>query len=76
MRRRGLSADVVSRVLTAPDQRWVIRPGREVLQAKVVMGVPPELYLVRVFVDVEPMPNEVVTAYRTSKIDKYWRREP
>jgi hypothetical protein len=33
-------------------------------------------YLVRVFVDVDRSPAEVVTAYRTSKIDKYWRTEP
>lgn len=33
-------------------------------------------YLIRVFVDVDLMPVEVVTAYRTSKIEKYWRTEP
>jgi len=26
-------------------------------------------------VDVDRSPAEVVTAYRTSKIDKYWRRQ-
>jgi len=30
---------------------------------------------VRVFVDVDRRPAEVVTAYRTSKIGKYWREE-
>jgi hypothetical protein len=29
-----------------------------------------------VFVDVAHTPAEVVTAYRTSKIAKYWRDEP
>jgi hypothetical protein len=29
--------------------------------------------LVRVFVDVDRKPAEVVTAYRTSRIAKYWR---
>ena len=33
-------------------------------------------YLVRLFVDVDRAPAEVVTAYRTSKIEKYWRSEP
>jgi hypothetical protein len=33
-------------------------------------------YLVRVFVDLDRRPPEVVTAYRTSRIGKYWRREP
>jgi hypothetical protein len=32
-------------------------------------------YLVRVFVDVDRSPAEVITVYRTSKIDKYWRSE-
>ena len=29
-------------------------------------------YLVRVFVDVDRSPAEVVTVYRTSNIAKYW----
>jgi len=28
-----------------------------------------------VFVDIDRQPPEVVTAYRTSKIEKYWRAE-
>jgi len=31
-------------------------------------------FLLRVFVDVQRRPPEVITAYRTSKIAKYWRR--
>ena len=37
---------------------------------------PGKTYVVRVFVDVDRRPNEVVTAYRSSQIAKYWRREP
>ena len=40
------------------------------------MGTAPREYLVRVFVDLDRDPPEVVTVYRTSKIDKYWRAEP
>ena len=39
------------------------------------MGDPLKDYVIRVIVDVDRTPNEVVTAYRTSKIDKYWRHE-
>jgi hypothetical protein len=39
------------------------------------MGRPARVYLVRVFVDVDREPPEVVTAYRTSKLAKYWRAE-
>ena len=39
------------------------------------MREPGVKYLVRVVVDVDRNPAEVVTAYRTSKIAKYWREE-
>jgi hypothetical protein len=39
------------------------------------MESPARVYLVRVFVDVDREPPEVVTAYRTSKLAKYWRAE-
>jgi len=72
--RRGIDEALVRRVLQAPDQRDVIRPGRNVFQSRV--EIEGRMYLVRVFVDVDRDPAEVVTAYRTSKIDKYWRTEP
>jgi hypothetical protein len=31
------------------------------------------VYLLRVVVDVDRRPAEVVTAYRTSRVSKYWR---
>lgn len=43
---------------------------RALLQAEKEHGA----YLLRVFVDVDRDPPDVVTAYRTSKIEKYWRR--
>lgn len=33
-------------------------------------------YLVRVVVDVNCQPAEVVTVYRTSRVAKYWRERP
>lgn len=52
-----------------------VRLGRDLLQSRVAMGFPARVYLVRVFVDVDSQPARVVTAYRTSKIAKYWRTE-
>jgi hypothetical protein len=43
------------------------------LQSRVVFEGGP--CLVRVFVDVDRTPAEVVAVYRTSKIAKYWRHE-
>jgi hypothetical protein len=73
MSRRGLTEEIVRRVLSEPEQRDEVRRGRHVVQARVEMGELNKTYLVRVFVDIDRTPPEVVTAYRTSKIDKYWR---
>ena len=71
--RRGLDIDVINRVLSAPEQIHEVRNGRIVLQSIVSLGESPRDYLIRVFVDTDREPHEVVTAYRTSKISKYWR---
>ena len=76
MKRRGISEDVVRAVLKVPEEQREVRPGRVVLQARVRMNDPAKTYLVRVFVDVDRDPAEVVTVYRTSKISKYWRQQP
>lgn len=75
MSRRGLNEEIVRGILGSPEQGIEIRPGRVVLQSRVSMGEPSKTYLVRVFVDIDREPAEVVTVYRTSKIDKYWRVE-
>ena len=72
--RRGIGVEVVGEVLQRPGERIEIRNGREVWQAILLLGAPPRPYLVRVVVDVDREPREVVTAYRTSKIRKYWRQ--
>ena len=72
MRRRGIDASLVRKVLTAPEQRLAVRLGRVMLQSR--FEIEGKWYLIRVFVDVDREPAEIVTAYRTSKIDKYWSR--
>ena len=49
------------------QQRSDVRPGRAVLQS--VVEIRGSRYLVRVLIDVDRSPPEVVTAYRTSKLD-------
>ncbi len=71
--RRGLSEEAVRAILLSPEQRIEVRPGRVVLQSKVLLELPGTVFLLRVFVDVDRHPAEVVTAYRTSKVEKYWR---
>ena len=73
MQRRGISETLVAAVLRAPGQRRTARPGRDVFQALIDVGDPPTSYVVRIFVDIDRVPAEVVTVYRSSKVSKYWR---
>jgi hypothetical protein len=70
---RGLSEDAIRAILAAPEQGFELRPGRVVLQSKISSGQAAKTFLIRVFVDIDRTPAEVVTAYRTTKIAKYWR---
>jgi hypothetical protein len=74
IRRRGIDDGAIRRVLAAPEQRHAVRPGRDVLQSRIALAG--KTYLLRVFVDLDRDPAEIVTAYRTSRIAKYWRVEP
>lgn len=51
--RRGLSPDIIRRVVEAPEQTEEIRPGRIVAQSRIQMGNDAKIYSIRVFVDVD-----------------------
>ena len=73
LKRRKLSEEAIDGILKNPEQRLEVRSGRVVVQSRVQeFG---SEYLVRIFVDIDRVPAEVVTAYRTSKVVKYWRDE-
>lgn len=65
IKKRGIAVEQVRMVLAHPDDVMNVRPGRVVAQG-IVGG-----RLLRVFVDVDRSPPAVVTAYLTSKIEKY-----
>jgi hypothetical protein len=71
--RRGIDEAIIRNVAQAPEQVLPVRPGREVRQARISFPPDGAVYLVRVFVDVGLGGDVVVTVYRTSKIEKYWR---
>jgi hypothetical protein len=73
MARRQTRKEDVANVLAAPEQIEIVRQGRNVYQSRIKAGKPPQRYLLRVLIDVDHEPAEVVTVYRTSKITKYWR---
>ena len=72
MKRRGITREEVIMILSSPDQAIEVEAGRVVLQSLIKRGDPSQAYLLRVFVDIDRQPAEIVTAYLTSKINKYW----
>jgi hypothetical protein len=73
MQRRGITEKDVREIIRNPGQIEDVRPGRVIMQSCILAGKPEKEFLLRVFVDVSEDNYEVVTVYRTSKIDKYWR---
>jgi len=71
IRRRGITIAQVDAVVSHPEQRWEVRPGRHVLQSRLATEEAGQLYLLRLFPDADRDPPEVVTVYRTSKVGKY-----
>jgi hypothetical protein len=76
MTRRRITEAEVAKVLSAPEQTESVHVGRAFYQSRIEIGNPPKTYLLRVLVDIDRKPPEVVTAYRTSKVEKYWRVKP
>ena len=76
MRRRDIPASLVQRALLQPESRYDVRPGRIVVQSTPWLTDRGKMILLRVFLDVDRDPPEVVTVYKTGKIAKYRRIGP
>ncbi|MBI4602142.1 MAG: DUF4258 domain-containing protein [Planctomycetes bacterium] len=70
MRRRGIREAQVVGVVRLPGQVVPSRKGRHVYQAKIASGK----MLLRVVVREDTSAYHVITAYKTSKVAKYWKR--
>ncbi len=68
--RRNIRMEDIEQVLNRPQQIISVRPGRKIYQSIVDMN--DKQYLLRLIVD-EEIPPVLVTVYRTSKIQKYWK---
>jgi hypothetical protein len=75
---RGLHRALVDEIIARPEGSLRVRPGRFVLQARRPDAARGEVYLVRVFIDVQPGSRTavVVTAYRTRRFGKYGSPPP
>ena len=70
--RRGIPRDLLDQVLQNPQQILPERDGKKIYQSQVEFGGS-KLFLLRAIVNDAVEPAVVVTVYRTSKIEKYWR---
>lgn len=68
--RRGIPLSLIESVLEKPDQIVTERGAAKAYQSK--REIDGKMFLLRVVVDDSADPAVVVTAYRTSKIAKYW----
>jgi len=70
--RRKLSKELLLAVVDKPQQILPARNGLECRQSRFVDESSGKEYLLRIFVNSKRKPKVVVTAYKTSKIEKYW----
>lgn len=74
MARRQIPRAWLDSVPENPEQRVPEPGGKEILQSRFESG-DGRIYLVRAVVATDRDPPVVVTVYRTSKVEKYWRAE-
>ena len=76
MSRRGIPLELVKVVMDRPEQRLIdgSRTGRWIYQSRLPFEGG-RMYLLRVVVAEQEQPPLIITAYRTSKIEKYWSAE-
>jgi len=72
MERRNIPEAAVKAILSQPEQVVPGKDNRTIYQSRLDNEVG-KTYLIRVFVEGTLDPPMVVTVYRTSKIQKYWR---
>lgn len=71
--RRGIPLSLVESVLANPQQIVSEKEGRKAYQSQVEFGGG-RIFLLRVIVADDVQPMVVITVYRTSRIEKYWRQ--
>ncbi len=72
MTRRNILRAVVEGILNSPEQIVPGRENRTIYQSR-LDNEEGGVYLIRVIVDIDRDPPLVITVYRTSKVQKYWR---
>ena len=72
IRARALSLEDVMQTCLYPEQTLSGRKGRKIAQRKFLNSMNKKHYIIRVIFEESVDEIKVVTAYKTSKIKKYW----
>jgi hypothetical protein len=73
LRRRRIPEKLLNETLHAPQQVVAGKKGRSVYQSKLDFGRN-KMFLLRAIVADQADPAVVITVYKTSRIEKYWRK--
>jgi len=73
IKERNISENLVKETLANPDQLIEGTKGRKIAQKRYFDSLKNKEYLIRVIFKEEKSSRTGVTAYKTSKIKKYWR---
>jgi hypothetical protein len=71
--KRGIPLSMLESVLNSPQQIILQAEGTKAYQSQLDFGTG-KAYLLRVIINDEVEPILVVTVYKTSKVNKYWRQ--
>lgn len=69
--RRRIPENLVDKIVNAPGQ--VVKEHGDIVCHQSIISGEGKTYLIRVMINPTTDPAQIVTAYRTSKIGKYWR---
>jgi hypothetical protein len=75
MQRREIPEEAVRRVALSPEQGVSSRRGREIRPSRMDDPARGRTMLLRVVAEEREESLPVVTAYATSKVEKYWQHE-
>jgi hypothetical protein len=73
MQRRGIKQEDIEVAMLQPDQKLVDADSPDITIYQSLLNENGQMFLLRVFVNTSKDPNVVVTLYKTSKIQKYYR---
>ena len=72
MTRRGINHETVLMVVFQPDQTIVDNEEPTIVIYQSLIKEDNQMFLLRVFVNIDKQPNVIVTLYKTTKISKYY----